>query len=78
MADLKLIVPIANARPDYTVRSDTHVLSIQASFWFKARATVDKEWAVKRLKAYAQKEHGVAPDSIYSIVGQCRYPLYTK
>ncbi|MMZ64906.1 hypothetical protein D3C87_598480 [compost metagenome] len=78
MGDLKLIVPVANARPDFTVRSDTHTLSLQASFWFKVRAGVSKDWAIAQLKEYARKEHGVNPESIYSIMANGRYPIYTK
>lgn len=78
MGDLKLIVPTANARPDYTVRSDTHTLSISAGVWFQVHASLSKDWAVRELKAYAQKEHGIDPDTIYSITAAGRYPLYTK
>lgn len=78
MADLQLVVPTANARPDFTVRSDTHTLSINASIWFKVRAGVSKEWAVTQLKEYARKEHGVDPKTIYSIIAHGRYPIYTK
>lgn len=78
MGDLQLIVPTANARPDFTVRSDTHTLSIKAGFWFKVRAGLNKEWAIAELKEYARKEHGVDPRTIYSITAHGQYPLYTK
>lgn len=78
MGDLQLIVPTADARPDFTVRSDTHTLSIQASFWFKVRAGISKEWAITELKEYARKEHGIDPRTIYSITAFGKYPLYTK
>ena len=77
MADLELMIPVANARPDYTVRSDSHTLMVQASFWFKARAVFSNDWTVRQLKEFA-REQGVDPRQIYSITAQGQYPIYTK
>lgn len=64
MRELSLVIPAAHVRPDFVIRTADHILSIEASPWFKVKGFLDKAWLVGRLMTFATRTSGVTRGSI--------------
>lgn len=67
MRELTLVIPTAHAHPDFVIRTASHILSIDASPWFKVKGFLDKAWLVGRLMTFATRTSGVTRGSIETI-----------
>lgn len=74
---LSLVIPTAHAKPDYIVLGDHHRISIRATVWFKVRAALSMDWAIERIRAFAEI-NGMKGEPILTIVDRDRQPLHTK
>jgi hypothetical protein len=77
VSGLTLVLPHLHSRPDYTVETPTHHLSIKADNRFKFKALFSRKWEVEQVKTFVT-QHEVSTDSIVAIRDCTGVVIYVK
>lgn len=74
---VRLMIPKADTRADYTIVADGYYISVSVSAWFKLRAKLSKTWEISALKDFAI-DHGVDQNSVIRIRDQHGKVIFSK
>ncbi len=74
---VKLMIPKADTRADYTIVADGYYIPVSVSTWFRLRAALSKAWEIRALKDFAI-DHGVDQHSVIRIRDQHGKVIFSK